>query len=744
MTDRLRPATDRVRSIAGSGRVVETIVTALVAVGCLWFVLAFLTIAAARLSYPLPLEWMEGGMVLETRRVLAGDALYVEPTLEFAPFIYPPLYFYVTAAVASVTGLGYVPLRLVAIASTLGCFAVIFSLVRREIGTLLPALAAVGLFAALYPAAGTWFDLARVDMLYLLVALAVVSIVRFGRGVRVGVFAGVVFVLAFLTKQSALLALSPLVIYSLYYKRRFGVTFAATGFGLVGASLLLLQVTSDGWFLYYVFELPTMHPTKGRRLLTFWTRDLLRPLALAAAVAVGYVLSAIGRGRTEIGVFYGLLLVGFVGSSWQARLHTGGAENTLIPAYAALAIGFGLGVAGALRAASEYGDRSPDCSPTIGRSVVLIAVLLQFTALLYVPGAHVPTSDEFDRAERSIEAVESMREPVFSPVYPYMAVAAGHEPTAHKMALVDVLRAEPHPERRALRGRLSRTLTRNPRYRTLLTHGGVYAFGRMARAAYRYDRPFPRGARPPRPVTGARPHPRNVIVPKRPIAAGNETATANASTAVVAVNASTTATSGFGSAVRSPTECSDQSPPPASASRRSVPVRVPFAITTSPARSSVSGPGEITHSFRARFVALVSRSPADDGSPGSASARRTATTRVPVSVLILRSPIVTPSRSLPGATTDRTSTSSDSRTALAITGCVPIPRSTPSLISTAASEMTSVLRPRWTSPRRVTGSSTRLAARSVQASNRDWSASTSTSSSTTSRARASLSNNTAP
>ena len=160
--------------------------------------------------------------------------------------------------------------------------------------------------------------------------------------------------------------------------------------------------------------------------------------------------------------------------------------------------------------------------------MLLVAVLLQFTTLLYVPAGHIPTPEEGKRAERAIEAVASMDSPVFSPVYPYLAFEAGHEPTAHKMVLVDGLRAEPHPEQTALRTRLSRALSREPRYRVLLTHGGVYAFGRMAKA-YRYDRPFPRGARPPRPITGASPYPRNVLVPKRPIDGGNGTAVENVS-----------------------------------------------------------------------------------------------------------------------------------------------------------------------------------------------------------------------
>src|SRR3954471_7930841 len=96
------------------------------------FVLMYLYIALGRLSYPFDLEWMEGSMVHHVARVLAGQPIYAPPTLEFTAFLYPPLYYYVSAAVARVTGLGFTPLRLVSLASSVAVFWFMGALAKRE------------------------------------------------------------------------------------------------------------------------------------------------------------------------------------------------------------------------------------------------------------------------------------------------------------------------------------------------------------------------------------------------------------------------------------------------------------------------------------------------------------------------------------------------------------------------------------------------------------------------------------
>src|SRR5690242_13004900 len=68
-----------------------------------------------RISFPYELHWMEGGSVDHVRRILAGEPLYVPPSIDFVPYTYTPWYFYLSAFVSRIIGIGFIPLRLVSI-----------------------------------------------------------------------------------------------------------------------------------------------------------------------------------------------------------------------------------------------------------------------------------------------------------------------------------------------------------------------------------------------------------------------------------------------------------------------------------------------------------------------------------------------------------------------------------------------------------------------------------------------------
>ncbi|MEQ1572124.1 MAG: hypothetical protein ABMA64_41230, partial [Myxococcota bacterium] len=72
-----------------------------------------------RWSYPFDLEWMEGGMLAHAWRVSHGLALYPSPGPEWIPFVYPPGYPALLAALSVVAPLDYPLGRAVSIAATL-------------------------------------------------------------------------------------------------------------------------------------------------------------------------------------------------------------------------------------------------------------------------------------------------------------------------------------------------------------------------------------------------------------------------------------------------------------------------------------------------------------------------------------------------------------------------------------------------------------------------------------------------
>src|SRR5512137_1418869 len=68
-----------------------------------------------RASYPLDLEWMEGGTLTHALRLGRGQPLYAEPSVDFVSFLYTPLYPAVLCVLSKVFGLSYVLGRAVSI-----------------------------------------------------------------------------------------------------------------------------------------------------------------------------------------------------------------------------------------------------------------------------------------------------------------------------------------------------------------------------------------------------------------------------------------------------------------------------------------------------------------------------------------------------------------------------------------------------------------------------------------------------
>ena len=114
-------------ALAGSRRLARTVAVLrwFVVGAAVWYIGSYLVVALLRIGYPFELEWMEGAVADHVLRILSGQPLYVRPSLDFVPFVYPPLYFYVSAGFAKLLGFSLLPLRLVSLLSSLACFAVI-------------------------------------------------------------------------------------------------------------------------------------------------------------------------------------------------------------------------------------------------------------------------------------------------------------------------------------------------------------------------------------------------------------------------------------------------------------------------------------------------------------------------------------------------------------------------------------------------------------------------------------------
>ncbi len=400
----------------------------------------YVVIALRQLGYPYELEWMEGGSVEIVGRVLRGQALYVAPSLHYVPYTYPPLYFWVSSLVARVSGLSFLPLRLVSFASSLGCFAVLFWLVRRETRDAVAGVVAAGLFAATYQVGGAWLDIGRVDSLWLLLLLLVVAVARRAETWKGGIVVGLVASAAFLTKQSTLLAAAPLVAYLVIVRRRVGMAALGMWAAVVVGSTLVLNALSHGWYDYYVFSELLHQATDSSIWWRFLPGDLVGRVGWTLGFgAVGFFVSRHRPGTTTPWGFWWAVTAGFVGVSWVSRAHVGGGQDVLIPAFAALSALGGLGYDAIRR-------RFP--TRATGVEILLLAVLIVQLAWIGGHPAHlVPTPADQRAGQRFVAMIKSTPGQVIVLDHPWYDTLAGKPSWAQDEAIHDVLRAGPSQAR---------------------------------------------------------------------------------------------------------------------------------------------------------------------------------------------------------------------------------------------------------------------------------------------------------
>ncbi|HUR33861.1 MAG TPA: glycosyltransferase family 39 protein [Vicinamibacterales bacterium] len=401
----------------------------------LWYLGAYLAIAGLRVQYPFDLEWMEGGSVDHVARVLRLEPLYIPPQVAFIPFEYPPLYFYVSAVVAKVIGLGYLPLRLVSLVSSLVCFVCIYAAVKGATRRAFPAIVAVGAFAATFRIGGAWLDLARVDTLFLALFLGAILVLRQSTSWPQHALAGVVLALSYLTKQTALAMAVPVVLWALFADLRRGLALAGGLAAVAGTATLLLHVSTHGWFTFYVWLYPFKHGFAQPVWWTFWTRDLLAPLPIALTVTMLLIAWQCARRRRD-DLFWPAVCAGMIAGAYRSRLQTGGYDNVLLPAFAIIAIMLGLAVGLILGALEQRQGRRV----LAAEAAVHATCLVQMALLWYDPRVQVPRPGDWAAGEHLLSVLASVPGDVLLAHHGYLPTRVGKPTHAHLMQVFDILK----------------------------------------------------------------------------------------------------------------------------------------------------------------------------------------------------------------------------------------------------------------------------------------------------------------
>jgi hypothetical protein len=247
----------------------------------------------ARVGYPFDLEWMEGGMLAHAWRLQHGLPLYPEAGPDWIPYVYPPGYPALIAALSSVTGLDYPLGRWISIAGTVLAAVVLAAMVARR-GSWLVGVSCGAIFLGCWRASGAFYDLVRPDGLAIGLLAVVFALARLGAEgrARAQVAAGLVLALAFTVKHHAAALGLPLA-FGLWVAagRVAALRFAVAAAVPAGLFTLAMEVGTGGRFTAYLLGVPATHPWDRGRLFPGTFGELAAWLLPSVLAGGGWLLA---------------------------------------------------------------------------------------------------------------------------------------------------------------------------------------------------------------------------------------------------------------------------------------------------------------------------------------------------------------------------------------------------------------------------------------------------------------------
>jgi len=425
-----------------------------------YFVVIYLMIVAFRIHYPFQLSVWEGMTFDHCKRILSGhELLYWRPSLSFTPYIYTPLYFYVSSLFMKLLGIGLLAPRIISFLSSLGCFTLIYLIVNNETKERFPAILAVGLFAATFGINSPWFwreglidryghlnfgfggvlDIADVDSLFILLLLSCLYIIRRFRSDYGPILAGFLLAVAFFTKQPAVFIAPFIALSYLVENRKYFVSFLAVFVSLTLSVSWFFNTLTNGWFYYYCFlKFKQLYLGMGPILRNkFLVYDLLQPFPIMIIIMLFFFFSqykkflSVNKDATSVR-FYFFMTLAVIGASWFGRSHCGGDQNVMLPTYAIFAIVFGLGYQKIIDVVGVTPKNR------IFRNSIYVLIITQFILLLYNPANKIPSANDELAGESLVRILKNYKGNVFTPWHNYLTWLAGKEPYATGSALLIV------------------------------------------------------------------------------------------------------------------------------------------------------------------------------------------------------------------------------------------------------------------------------------------------------------------
>lgn len=396
----------------------------------------FCFVAANHVGFPLNLEAMETTVLEHVRRAMLGQPIYVEPSAQFAPLAYNPLYYYLCAFFAKFMGLSLATLREVTLLGTIGTGWLLYRIAARETRSMWWGFMALGLFAGSYQALDSYYDVGHRDTWLIFLVLAGCYLIGYSETRMRDVFGILLLAAAFWMKQQGIVFLAGGLAYLVWRDLRTGSkayrSWPSFLTAIVFGPLLYLVLPAE-WigpeFHYFTWIVPRHWTGLTRDEIRTFAELLARHFVVPAAVACAGLQLSLERGR-PLSVWIFFLPIAFI-SAIMATLTPGSNLNVFIP------FGIWLILAAVLSL------------PRLARMIPwledvhfpMIAVALSLAALAYNPlKVMVPEPSAQIAYKDLVEYIQHLDGPVYAPWVGQLPSGSPLRAAAHWVPLDDMER----------------------------------------------------------------------------------------------------------------------------------------------------------------------------------------------------------------------------------------------------------------------------------------------------------------
>lgn len=420
----------------------------------------------SRIFYPYDLEWMEGGLLAHAQRIADGAGIYVDPSVDFIPFLYTPLYPGIMAMLSPLADIGYGVGRGISVLSILALCAIIVVINRRNqtpetrhLGWI-GGLCSIGIIAAAYPFMEGWYDLVRADSLFMLMIVGGLFGVRCWSksegqaGLAKLGCAAALLGLSFFAKQTGVLfvAAGGMMVLAANW-RRTPLYVGVTGTIGLGGTYLLNEVT-NGWFWIYVykthqyhdFNMKRFYDSFGKILWQFPVMTIIIAIA-AGALALTFALkrkfpSSASEFVFWLPIFVVSVVVGAVGWGTQFAHF-----NAYMPAFIIGALCSGLAVSTLGGCIEIWGQERRAVWRTLAGYGAPLALGIQLLLAWWTPKTFVPTAADREAGHELIRTLRAIEGEILIPYHPWYAHLADKPVRVHLMGLRDMTSGKVWPIR---------------------------------------------------------------------------------------------------------------------------------------------------------------------------------------------------------------------------------------------------------------------------------------------------------